>query len=79
MKIMVNNCLSHEVDRLFKGAILERKVLYKNKVLYDIDIQDKALFECFMKHRHPKIVIEEGNDYIILSDGNRLEFNQAKE
>ena len=35
MKIMVNNCLSHEVDRLFKGAILERKVLYKNKVLYN--------------------------------------------
>lgn len=58
MKFIVNNALSHEVDRAFNGAIISREVVQKNRILYEIDeTQNKAMLKYFMNRFKIKEVI----------------------
>lgn len=52
-KIVVNNALSREVDRLFRSNIRNRQVLQKNRIEYTIDVDGvKNLFWYFANRFH---------------------------
>ena len=52
MRVVVNNALSNELDRLAGQTVISRKVLAKNEIVYDIDIREnKSLIHNFVK-RH---------------------------
>ena len=49
-KIIVNNALSNRVAHTFKGAIVSRNVIEKNKIEFVVDtIECKSLFDYFCK------------------------------
>ena len=52
-KIIVNNALSNRVAHTFKGAIVSRNVIEKNKIEFVVDtIECKSLFDYFCKKFH---------------------------
>lgn len=60
MKFIVNNCLSAEVERLFKTQIKQRIVIERNKILYDLDNNvDRATLKFFCNSHHIKEIKEE--------------------
>lgn len=52
--LIVSNCLSNEIARLFKGDIQERVVLEKNKILFVIKPENVSLMEYILKRRNIK-------------------------
>lgn len=55
MRVIVNNALSHELDRLVGNNVVSRKVLQKNSILYEIDITENfnLIHNFVMRHRLP--------------------------
>lgn len=52
-KIIVNNALSNKVSHTFKGAIVSKNVIEKNKIEFVVDTAEcKSLFEYFCKKFH---------------------------
>lgn len=52
-KIVVNNALSNRVANTFKGAVISRNVIAKNKIEFVVDTTEcKSLFECFCRQFH---------------------------